>query len=534
MVGADEEKLASRGKVERMVHTEQEFGSDANAARQTGRSASPPRRSRLGIKGTLATLSEPRHTMRGDYMIGRGEIDSMAERLGVHSSYVQRDYVHSWLLATLYSSSALADTLVLKGGNCLRKGYFENARYSKDLDFTTASSIPDETLGRELNALCNAIHERSGVEFDTAHTRVEPKRGADSNKTISEARLYFHDFYGTENELILRVRLDVTQFDRVHLPVQSRRLIHPYSDSSACNATIRCVKLEELLATKIRCLLQRRHIADLFDLVYAVLVNREIEIVRSELIWTFFKVTIFGASPRVAKGLLVDLPFETLRRFWSDHIVVPVQSWFSFDDAKDSFVSLIESLISGPAIRERSDIFFPAALRVPIMEAAESLTVLRLRYDGIDRLVEPYKLTYMIRRDGVAREYFFAYDTTGGQSSGPGIKTFVSEGVQSIENTTITFEPRYDVELKKAGGAETISHFERRRTIGGGFSLVKKPGIHGARGRKTGSWSGWGMEYVVVCPYCNRRFKRKTMDTRLRAHKDKYGNPCYGRIGYTA
>jgi hypothetical protein len=42
-------------------------------------------------------------------MIGRSEIDSMAEKLGVHASAIQRDYVHGWLLALLYSSSALAD-----------------------------------------------------------------------------------------------------------------------------------------------------------------------------------------------------------------------------------------------------------------------------------------------------------------------------------------------------------------------------------------------------------------------------------------
>jgi predicted nucleotidyltransferase component of viral defense system len=60
-------------------------------------------------------------------MIGRGEIDGMAEKLGIHASAIQRDYVHGWLLSLLYASSSLADRLVLKGGNCLRKGYFENA-----------------------------------------------------------------------------------------------------------------------------------------------------------------------------------------------------------------------------------------------------------------------------------------------------------------------------------------------------------------------------------------------------------------------
>jgi len=75
-------------------------------------------------------------------MIGRGEIDSMAGKLGVHASAIQRDYVHGWLLSLRYSSRSLADRLVLKGGNCLRKGHFENARYSRDDDSIQTSPLP--------------------------------------------------------------------------------------------------------------------------------------------------------------------------------------------------------------------------------------------------------------------------------------------------------------------------------------------------------------------------------------------------------
>jgi predicted nucleotidyltransferase component of viral defense system len=119
-------------------------------------------------------------------MIGRGEVDGMAEKLGVHASAIQRDYVHGWLLSLLYSSSSLADRLVLKGGNCLRKGYFGNAQYSRDLDFTTPTSISNEELGRELNTICGLVVDRSGVVFDTTRTRVENKRRADVDKSISE------------------------------------------------------------------------------------------------------------------------------------------------------------------------------------------------------------------------------------------------------------------------------------------------------------------------------------------------------------
>lgn len=466
-------------------------------------------------------------------MIERSEIDAMASKLGVHSSHIQRDYVHSWLLSSLYASSTLANRLVLKGGNCLRKGYFENARYSRDLDFTTSTSISNEELGRELNALCTALAERSGIVFDTSRTRVEDKRRADADKSISEARLYFRDFYGKENELVLGIRLDITQFDRTYLPIQHRVLIHPYSDFEACKATVRCVKLEELLATKMRCLLQRRHISDLFDLEYTTLVAHEIAINRVELLSTFFKITIFQRAPGIVKGLLLDLPLEALSGLWTKYICCPQEAWFSFEKAKASLLSLIELLIPGPAIRDRNPVFFPSAMRNPIMEAAESLTMLKLRYDGVERFVEPYELTFKIRKDGVAREYFYAYDTTGGRSSPPGLKTFVSDNVERIENTDRKFEPRYEVELRKAGGAETVSHFEGRRSPNSGILSPRRT----TRVRRTGrrikrSAHLFAVEYTIECAYCSRRFKRKTTDTTLKPHKDKYGNPCYGRVGF--
>ncbi|MET0116023.1 MAG: nucleotidyl transferase AbiEii/AbiGii toxin family protein [Sedimenticola sp.] len=465
-------------------------------------------------------------------MIERNEIDAMAESLGVHPSHVQRDYVHGWILSLLYSNSSLADRLILKGGNCLRKGYFEHSRYSRDVDFTTPVGISDEELGRELNGIADALDEKAGIVFDTSRTVVGDKKRADSEKKISEAKLYFRDFYGKESEIVLGVRLDVTQFDKIHLPIQERALIHPYSDRSACNAAIKCVKLEEILATKMRCLLQRKHIADLFDLVYAAVISPDIEIDRSQLLSTFFRITVFGANPSVAKGLFLDLPIEALGRFWSKYISCPNHSWFDFDHAKVTLFELIDGLIPGQPEHHFDQTFFPSKLRNPILEAADSQTLLRLIYGGIERLVEPYDLAFKVRRDGVAREYLYAYDTVGGTSSGPGLKTFVSENVQSIETTDIEFEPRFDIETNKSGSAESVSRFE-----GAGRAVSSNPfGARRARPRSRRPSKpasiGFGIEYKVECPYCGKQFKRKKMDTKLNKHKDKYGNPCYGKIGF--
>lgn len=462
-------------------------------------------------------------------MIDRNEIDAMSENLGVHSSHVQRDYVHGWILSLLYSGSSLSTKLVLKGGNSLRKGYFENSRYSRDIDFTTSRRISEEELGRELNAIASVLESKAGVVFDTSKTIVSDKKRADSQKVISEAKLYFNDFYGNESQIVLGVKLDITQFDRIYLPVQDRALIHPYSDAEACKSIIKCVKLEEILATKMRCLLQRKHIADLFDLIYATVINPEIEISRQQLISTFFKITIFGQNPSIVKGLFMDLPLEALGRFWSKYISCPSVSRFEFEKAKSGFTELIQSLIPGHAEHYSDRTFFPSSLRNPILEAADSQTLLRLVYDGVERLIEPYELAFKIRRDGVAREYLYAYDTVGGRSSGPGLKIFVSDKVQEIEITNTKFDPRYDIEINKSGGSETVSRFtERQAPIRRDALGIRR---RSRRFTKNSSFAGWGVEYQVQCPYCKKKFKRKKMDRKLNKHKDRYGNPCLGKTG---
>jgi len=462
-------------------------------------------------------------------MIEKNEIDRMAELLQVHPSNVQRDYVHGWLLFFLYSNSTYAGKLVLKGGNAFRKGYFENSRYSRDIDFSTPYGIDDGDFGRELNAICDALTERCGIIFDTSRTRVEKKKRADAEKEISEARLYFRDFYGEESELILGVRLDVTQFDRLHLPVQERVLIHPYSDSEVCSTSIKCVKLEEMLATKMRCLLQRKHIADLFDLVYSTIIAPKIEIDRSALLSTFFKITIFRPSPSIVKGLFLDLPWEDFRQFWRDYIACPIATFFDFERAKETFFSLLELLIPGPANREHSRVFFASALRNPILQAANSMTMLKLTYDGVERLVEPYELAFKIRKDGVAREYFYAYDTVGGRSSGPGLKTFVSEKVHSIVNTDRKFEPRFPVEISKAGSSEGVTKIEGKGSIS---SFAVRAPDKLSHNRSRARTSVYGIEYRIQCPNCGKTFRKTRMETKLNAHKDTDGNQCYGRVGF--
>jgi|SRR3989344_3787904 len=72
----------------------------------------------------------------------------------------ERDYVFGWLIFGIFTASGLKDTIFLKGGNALRKGYFKNTRFSSDLDF----GIPGEVVTLAVLALFAWVYMTARAE----------------------------------------------------------------------------------------------------------------------------------------------------------------------------------------------------------------------------------------------------------------------------------------------------------------------------------------------------------------------------------
>lgn len=328
---------------------------------------------------------------------------------------------------------------------------------------------------------------------------------------------------GGKDFVDISVRMDITEFDQLALPPQDRMLIHPYSDADVCSTQIRCVKLEEALADKLKCLIQRRYCYDIFDIVYGAFLSGDIEVDRNEMMRVFLKKTIFGPSPLAAKQLLLDLPLEVFRGYWGK-VLVPAASRLSFDGAIEQLQAGIEELFAPlPFGTVGAQAFYPSHLRNPIMEAAADRKLLKVRYHGVERLMEPYSLTFKRRKsDGVGHEYFYAYDQTGGNSR-PGIKALFAHDVQSLEVTDQSFEPRFEIQLAKAGDSSQSGYFSGtpgpRRSTGVGR-------------RTTSRATSTGPKQVIQCSYCGKQFVRKSASRSMNKHKDPYGNQCFGRTGF--
>jgi predicted nucleotidyltransferase component of viral defense system len=69
-------------------------------------------------------------------MIKPGEIQQKANAVAVRDQQIEKDYILSWLLFGISKHETLSKTIVFKGGTVLKKVYFENYRFSEDLDFT--------------------------------------------------------------------------------------------------------------------------------------------------------------------------------------------------------------------------------------------------------------------------------------------------------------------------------------------------------------------------------------------------------------
>ncbi|MDP9249428.1 MAG: nucleotidyl transferase AbiEii/AbiGii toxin family protein [bacterium] len=462
-------------------------------------------------------------------MIDKSEIEAKAKEFEIHPSNVERDYVFGWLLLGIFTTSNLKDRIFLKGGNALRKGYFANTRFSSDLDFGIPDDIAQEELLSEINKVCEFAQEKSGVVFVRDDNKVEEKFTASEaplpDLKVYEVRVYFKGFNGEADHIRIRISMDVTRFDKVLLPLQTLKLIHPYSDATEVVCDIQCMKLEEIIATKLKCLIQRQHAPDLFDYAHSIkLLGGNLN--KEEVVETLVKKTIFNRNPFILKGILNGTAFTYFRTEWAKSVICAKELVMDVEDAIATFVADLDVLFANYTDNGFAQfIYFSPEVRAKIMHAGRTQTLLKVRYQGYDRSVEPYSLKYLENKQGEAYEYFYVFNCSGGKQSTPGIRRFLPKPLEVIENTEEKFTPRVQIELSKAGEVpENPYLFDPNRP-----AKAPRPRSTILRTRRQSFSSS--LKYKFKCSVCGKQFRRSSHDSTLRPHKGKGGYQCYGTYG---
>lgn len=165
---------------------------------------------------------------------------------------LEKDYALGYLLAGMARVDVLSDALVLKGGTALRKFYFPGYRFSEDLDFSARARIPDiePAMQQAIGSTRALLLDRGPFEVSLERLVLrEPHPGGQDAFTV---RLRFPG----HREPLCRLKVEIGYDEEVVLPPVTRSLLHRYPNPPL--ARWRCYALEEIVAEKLRALLQSR------------------------------------------------------------------------------------------------------------------------------------------------------------------------------------------------------------------------------------------------------------------------------------
>jgi hypothetical protein len=184
-------------------------------------------------------------------MISDRELRRIAGRMGLGVGQCEHEYVMLCAIDALSHTEALVDTFCLKGGTALRLVYFADWRHSVDLDFSVLPTFAADGLRAGLVTWFRQVEVLHGVGLSVR----------DYHAVNGAARIRAR-FLGPLQHPG-RLLFDVTLDESVLLSPQRRPVVIALFED--LHPTVLSYSLEEILAEKLRSILQRGKARDYYD-----------------------------------------------------------------------------------------------------------------------------------------------------------------------------------------------------------------------------------------------------------------------------
>lgn len=267
-------------------------------------------------------------------MIGERELRRIAGHAGLGVGQCEHEYVMLCAIDALSRTEALADTFCLKGGTALRLAYFAEWRHSVDLDFSVLPAFTADDLRTGLIAWFQQVEALHGVSLSLR----------DYHAVNGAARIRAR-FVGPLQHPS-RLLFDITLDEPVLLPPQRRPVVITLFED--LRPTILCYSLEEILAEKLRSILQRGKARDYYD-VWRLLQEKtdhfDPMVVQTVLVQ---KCAHKGLPAPAVMAFLGPALCENAAAFWSQDLAdqmpgVPLPAW---DVVQEDLKQLLTELLS--------------------------------------------------------------------------------------------------------------------------------------------------------------------------------------------
>ncbi|RJP65219.1 MAG: nucleotidyl transferase AbiEii/AbiGii toxin family protein [Ignavibacteriales bacterium] len=254
-------------------------------------------------------------------MIKPGEIQQIANRLGIRDTQIEKDYVIGWILRGISNNEYLKLHLIFKGGTALRKIYFQEYRLSEDLDFTFwGTDFNIEEIRNHFEELIKWIAKEARITLSIQDEK-EHKTG-NYNFYLS----YSGPLGGAGTRK--SVKVDIANDELLCDDPKELQVINEYSDLKE-NSGILCYTLNEIITEKMRSLMQRTMPRDIYDIWYLFEVEgKDI----SDYLCNFKKKTEFK---KLDPGDFIDCvngKKEIFQMQWDNHLVNQIKDVPDFED----------------------------------------------------------------------------------------------------------------------------------------------------------------------------------------------------------
>jgi predicted nucleotidyltransferase component of viral defense system len=244
---------------------------------------------------------------------------------------VEQDLIISRALVELFANPALAQELRFRGGTALHKLHLPKPlRYSEDIDLVRTAAGP------------------IGPVLDRIRERLEPWLGRASFEQSDTAPKLRFRAQAEDGSGIIRLKVEInTREIMAFNPPQTIRLAveNPWYTGAADIATF---SREELLATKLRALLQRDKGRDLLDLFHALEAFQDLNTARMV---ECFGLYLNGGGTPISRAQAEQRMFAKLAapRFMTDirPLLAPEEAAKLTDDAiRSAFIIVFDRLIT--------------------------------------------------------------------------------------------------------------------------------------------------------------------------------------------
>ncbi len=264
-------------------------------------------------------------------MISRAELQRLANREKVALGILEKDYVLTEVLKALSQLPALSKLLVFKGGTALRKAYFADWRYSEDLDFTVTRDMANEDLGEELQRWYRQVQQLSGIQVTTKML----------HKPDGYARVR-SQFLGPLSYPAM-IFMDLSFDEPLCLDPDFREILAAPFQSQGHKVLV--YRLEELLAEKMRSLLERGKSRDYYD-VWRLLKEHwdrfDFELVATVLLK---KLRHKGLAISSVSDLLPE-DNGAIKRYWEEDLRQQINLLPPLDEVLGELRNMLERLVA--------------------------------------------------------------------------------------------------------------------------------------------------------------------------------------------